>query len=363
MASWTRPRRCSSTAAGSSMKSRALESTSAQLRRGEPAPDRARSSERRFPLDRQPRAAHAAHLDPAPSPRSCSTTRCSTRPARQFHRHHRARGRAAHAPHQPALLDLAKLGAGRLEWHDVGFRSRAGRADARRGGAKASSSRRQITVEADVPGGLPLVRADKDRLTQVVINLLSNAVKFTDPNSGHIWVRARANGDYLEVSVRDNGPGIPHDWQDRIFERFVQLKNRDDPKPQGHGPRPSDLQADHRVLRRPHLGAEPPGPRRHVQLHRAAEPRHHAEVGGGGVSPRRPAFRRTPAFPGISGLSRAFSAISHRHFRTFGSADPGISGHFRAFLAWPRSPSRKTEPGSFAVPSRAGPRCASPCFV
>jgi signal transduction histidine kinase len=79
------------------------------------------------------------------------------------------------------------------------------------------------------------VRADKDRLTQVVINLLSNAVKFTDKEKGQIWVRARALRDELEVSVRDNGPGVPAEWQDRIFERFVQLKKRDDPKPTGTG--------------------------------------------------------------------------------------------------------------------------------
>ena len=94
---------------------------------------------------------------------------------------------------------------------------------------------RKIALEADVPADLPFVRADKDRLTQVVINLLSNAVKFTDAEKGRIWVRARAAGDYLEVSVRDNGPGIPTEWQDRIFERFVQVKKRDDPKPTGTG--------------------------------------------------------------------------------------------------------------------------------
>jgi signal transduction histidine kinase len=132
------------------------------------------------------------------------------------------------------LLDLAKLEAGRLEWQMSDFDPGPVVQDAV-SAVQGLIVEKNIKLDTDVPGGLPFVRADKDRLTQVVINLLSNAVKFSDPDRGHIWVRARASGDYLEVSVRDNGPGIPHDWQDRIFERFVQLKNRDDPKPQGTG--------------------------------------------------------------------------------------------------------------------------------
>ncbi|MGH7003042.1 MAG: sensor histidine kinase, partial [Alphaproteobacteria bacterium] len=132
------------------------------------------------------------------------------------------------------LLDLAKLEAGRLEWQMSDFDPGPVVQDAV-AAIQGLVVERKIRLETEVPEGLPFVRADKDRLTQVVINLLSNAVKFTDSEKGQIWVRARAMGDYLEVSVRDNGPGIPTEWQDRIFERFIQLKKRDDAKPQGTG--------------------------------------------------------------------------------------------------------------------------------
>ncbi len=132
------------------------------------------------------------------------------------------------------LLDLAKLEAGRLEWQMSDFDPGPVVEEAV-AAVQSLIVERGIALDSDVPPGLPFVRADKDRLTQVVINLLSNAVKFSAPGGGHIWVRAHASGNYLEVSVRDNGPGIPHDWQDRIFERFVQVKNREDPKPQGTG--------------------------------------------------------------------------------------------------------------------------------
>jgi signal transduction histidine kinase len=132
------------------------------------------------------------------------------------------------------LLDLAKLEAGRLEWQMSDFDPGPVVQDAL-AAVHGLIVEKNIKLDSDVPDDLPFVRADKDRLTQVVINLLSNAVKFTDSGQGHIWVRARASGDYLEVAVRDNGPGIPTEWQDRIFERFIQFRNREEPKPQGTG--------------------------------------------------------------------------------------------------------------------------------
>jgi len=132
------------------------------------------------------------------------------------------------------LLDLAKLEAGRLEWQMSDFDPGPVVRDAV-AAVQGLIVEKHIALEADVPEDLPFVRADKDRLTQVVINLLSNAVKFTDAGRGQIWVRARASGDYLEVAVRDNGPGIAAEWQGRIFERFIQVKSREEPKPQGTG--------------------------------------------------------------------------------------------------------------------------------
>lgn len=67
------------------------------------------------------------------------------------------------------------------------------------------------------------VRADREKVHQIVLNLLSNAVKFTD-QSGHITVASKARDDgTIEVSVTDTGPGIAHDQLERVFEPFVQL--------------------------------------------------------------------------------------------------------------------------------------------
>ena len=70
----------------------------------------------------------------------------------------------------------------------------------------------------------PDVRASSDRLKteQILLNLLSNAVKFT-PEGGRVEVRYSRVGAQTEMSVSDNGPGIPADKQAEIFEPFVQL--------------------------------------------------------------------------------------------------------------------------------------------
>lgn len=69
---------------------------------------------------------------------------------------------------------------------------------------------------------LPAVSASRDRLEQVFTNLVENAVKFSPPG-GTVWLSARQNGRYVEVCVKDEGPGIPESQQERIFERFYQL--------------------------------------------------------------------------------------------------------------------------------------------
>ena len=73
---------------------------------------------------------------------------------------------------------------------------------------------------APVPGHA-YVRADPDRLMQVMDNLLSNAAKFSPPE-GPVSVTVERLEDRIRVSVQDRGPGVPEDFRSRIFERFAQ---------------------------------------------------------------------------------------------------------------------------------------------
>ncbi|MCX5998652.1 MAG: PAS domain S-box protein [Chloroflexi bacterium] len=78
------------------------------------------------------------------------------------------------------------------------------------------------TLVLDVPASLPIIRADKDRLRQVLLNLLSNASKFTG-EGGTITVRARQADADLVVEVKDTGPGIDKAEQPRLFHAYERL--------------------------------------------------------------------------------------------------------------------------------------------
>ena len=68
-----------------------------------------------------------------------------------------------------------------------------------------------------------VVRADADRIQQVLFNLVDNAIKYGRAE-GRVWIKARvASERMIEVSVCDNGPGIPPDSIDRVFERFYRV--------------------------------------------------------------------------------------------------------------------------------------------
>lgn len=66
-----------------------------------------------------------------------------------------------------------------------------------------------------------IVRADSERLQQVLWNLLANAVKFT-PAGGTIDLYLEQDGSLAEIRIEDSGPGVPAEFLPRIFERFSQ---------------------------------------------------------------------------------------------------------------------------------------------
>lgn len=78
------------------------------------------------------------------------------------------------------------------------------------------------TVELRLPDNLPEVRADRERIMQVMMNIVSNAIKYT-PDGGRIALSAGREGDKVWMEVDDNGIGIPESDRERIFERFYRV--------------------------------------------------------------------------------------------------------------------------------------------
>lgn len=84
-------------------------------------------------------------------------------------------------------------------------------------------------------GKLPKVVTVRTLLTQVFLNLIGNAIKHHDKGAGQITVEAQERDGMLELSVSDDGPGIPVEYRERVFGLFSTLKPRDDVEGSGMG--------------------------------------------------------------------------------------------------------------------------------
>jgi signal transduction histidine kinase len=118
------------------------------------------------------------------------------------------------------LLDLARSDAGRLAIRPQPTEVAPLVEDVVRT-MRAQTEAASQTLGEDIQPGLPLINVEPDRIRQILVNLLTNAHEYS-PEGASIAVAARADGAEVEISVSDNGPGIPADQLERIFERFTR---------------------------------------------------------------------------------------------------------------------------------------------
>jgi two-component system sensor histidine kinase KdpD len=121
------------------------------------------------------------------------------------------------------LLDMTRLESGavelKLELIDVA--EIVGSALQRAGNVLAGHR-----VEIDIEPGLPMLRLDAVLFEQVLFNLLDNAAKYS-PAGSRIDVRAKRDGELVEIEVVDEGPGIPAADFERIFDKFYRVQAQD----------------------------------------------------------------------------------------------------------------------------------------
>lgn len=130
------------------------------------------------------------------------------------------------------LLEASRLQAGTFQ---LDIRNEVAMDEMASSALRRFESQTEIhTLMAEFPADFPLVCGDERRLTQVFNNLLSNAIKYS-PDGGRIELFGRAHGDYITISVRDEGIGIPVHEQHRIFEEFSRLDNAMSRKTEGTG--------------------------------------------------------------------------------------------------------------------------------
>ena len=130
------------------------------------------------------------------------------------------------------LLDMEKLAVGKLsfELHTQPIKPLIEQALVAN---QAFAEQHQVSFQFDQPGDM-WVRADALRLQQVLSNYLSNACKFS-PAGSAVRIHTELRGSLVRVSVCDQGPGIPAEFQSRIFEKFAQADGSDRREQAGTG--------------------------------------------------------------------------------------------------------------------------------
>lgn len=131
------------------------------------------------------------------------------------------------------VLDLAKIESGHAEWHNTDIDMRELVSHAVETTAQVFRDRGAV-LTVDLSAGDLHVRADHDRLMQVMLNLLSNAAKFMPREGGRASVSLCRMDSLVRVDVADNGPGIPPQELGVIFEKFRQGGDERS-RPQGTG--------------------------------------------------------------------------------------------------------------------------------
>ncbi len=121
------------------------------------------------------------------------------------------------------LLDISRIEAGRLRLEIGQVALREAVEEAVRVIRQEIEAKRQ-TLEVEIAEPLPPVKADRNRVVQILTNLLSNAYKYT-PEEGRIRVTVQPNGGFVVCSVSDTGIGIAPEEQERLFTKFFRSQH------------------------------------------------------------------------------------------------------------------------------------------
>ena len=79
-----------------------------------------------------------------------------------------------------------------------------------------------ILLSCEIEDEVPAFLGDEEKIRRVLLNLLDNALRFTPPG-GQVDLKAHFENDAIIISVSDTGPGIPSEYREKVFDRFVQV--------------------------------------------------------------------------------------------------------------------------------------------
>jgi signal transduction histidine kinase len=119
------------------------------------------------------------------------------------------------------LLDLSKIEAGKMEMRRTEFDIVA-LVNEILSSYERELSKKQLVLKKDIPPGIGLVWADRDKLSEVIINLLNNGIKYT-PSPGQLIIKLEGTEKEIRFEISDTGPGIPGEYLEKIFDKFERI--------------------------------------------------------------------------------------------------------------------------------------------
>ena len=127
------------------------------------------------------------------------------------------------------FLDLSRLESGRIGFSRTRFSLPELLQECAQN-IQAEVTKYGLQLTLDIPDKTVEIDADRDKIKQVILNLLSNAVKYNRKN-GKIIIHAHSHPDWIEISVQDNGMGIPEEEIPEMFNKFFRSEYAEGKKP------------------------------------------------------------------------------------------------------------------------------------
>jgi signal transduction histidine kinase len=125
-----------------------------------------------------------------------------------------------------SFLDLARLESGRVQYHVSKFELLPLLEECSIL-MQARADENTIQINLSIPGEVPPIEADRDKIKQVVMNLISNAIKYNS-TGGWVNVETETRNNEIVILIKDNGIGIPASSMPHLFEKFYRVKSSEE---------------------------------------------------------------------------------------------------------------------------------------
>lgn len=120
-----------------------------------------------------------------------------------------------------SFLDLARLESGRAQFNPSVINPRELFLDCA-DLLRVRAVEKELKVSINIPKELPKIKADRDKIKQVMVNLISNAIKYNNIG-GSIGLEANTDEDDIQVEISDTGAGIPPEYIPHLFQKFYRV--------------------------------------------------------------------------------------------------------------------------------------------